>query len=91
VTQIEAIGAKRDEIHRLSDNSIPVSGEILLEVVSGIDQTVQGTLSAFRAGGMSPWLIVRAVDGTAIDIETEDDAVLNKIKSSFGSVSDLPE
>ena len=91
LTQIEAIGAKRDEIHRLSDKSIPVSGEILLQMVSGIDQTIEGTFNAFRAGGKTPWLIIRAVDGTAIDIETLDDAVLNKIRYSFRNVSDLPE
>jgi hypothetical protein len=88
--QIEAIGVKRDEIHRLSDNGISVSGEILLEVAAGIDQTIQGTLNAFKAGGKTSWLILRAVDGTAIDVETEDDAVLNKIRSSFKNVSDLP-
>jgi hypothetical protein len=87
---VEAIGAKAHELHRLCDEGQPVSGERLLALSAEVDQTIDGIFEAFRSGSESPWLRVCAIDATAFDVESDDDAILERMRRTFRTVNELP-
>jgi hypothetical protein len=91
IREIEAIGPAADELRRLAEDGAPVSGERLLALSTGISQTIDGLFEAYRSGGESPWLRVRAVDASAFDVESIDDFVLHKVRRAFKVVNDMPD
>lgn len=87
---VEAVGKYAATLHRHSDNQEQISGEEFLSVSLKIDQTIDGVFEAYKSNCFEPWLRIRAVDGIAFDVETEDESILNRIRQSFKSVADLP-
>lgn len=88
---VEANGDSAGELHRLCDSSASVPGDELLIMADNLIQVVDGTFRAFGAIGKQPWIVIRAVDGGAYDVETDSDRVLQAVRQRFSNVQDLPE
>lgn len=90
LTNIEIIGPSAESLYELVDNGAIISGDFLLSLVEGINQTIDGLFEGYRVGSQRPWLRVRAVDGVAFDVESDESAIIDKIRMSFRDVKDLP-
>ena len=88
---VEALGPKADELYRACEQRNMISGRDLLAICDGINQTIDGLFEAFEKGQESPVLIVRAVDGSAFDVESERKSLLDKVRRAFRKVADLPQ
>lgn len=87
---VEATGDSADVLHRLGDSSACVPGDKFLILADDLIQVVDGTFQAFRTNGKRPWIVIRAVDGGAYDVETDSDDVLQAVRQRFSHVQDLP-
>lgn len=86
---IECIGDTAETLHSFSDQKKEISGIEFYNLVSNIHQTIDGSFEAYNPNETSHWLLIRAVDGTEFDIETEDLELLKRIRYSFRNVKDL--
>jgi hypothetical protein len=90
VQNVEAIGGSgAEELHRLADENLPVSGDRLAELANATTQIVDGEFYAFLEDDR-PWLIVRAVDSSAFDIETDDPHILEALRERFSDICEIP-
>ena len=88
---IECLGGPlADVLHDASDAGHVLSGDELARLAAGVVQVIDGEFRAFLAGAAEPWLVIRAVDSSAFDVETDDGAVLAAIATRFHSVSEIP-
>jgi len=87
---IECTGENADVMHKISDERRIISGSELMQIVSGIFQTIDGEFEAHHGGENSPWLIIRAVDSSSFDVISSDSEVLERVRRNFGEVTDLP-
>jgi len=86
VDKFEATGSGAEELEELAATSMPISGMALLIVSTNADQIVWGAFVAALPGTIEPWMAIRVIDSTFCEIETEDDAVLAAIKSTYEDV-----
>ena len=88
---VECLGETSDDLHAVSDSGEPISGRRLLELASGVSQTIDGDFYCYRNGLPSrPWVTIRAIDSSAFDVDSEDATVIGRIKGHFGHVVDIP-
>jgi hypothetical protein len=81
-------GGKLDA-HR--EARLKLSGGELARLASEIIQTFDGQFEARGEGAARrPWLIIRAVDGSWFEVWSSKPAVLERLKSRFKNVSELP-
>lgn len=91
ISDVECLGTDSDRLHQLADTQARVSGETLLQIATNIVQVIDGTFVGYLKDESEPSIIVRAVDSTAYDVESSDDAILSKLRQRFQNVEDLPE
>lgn len=84
--KFEATGPGADELEELVETSMPISGMALLIVSTNTHQIVWGEFIAIVPGESSPWLTLRAIDSTFYEVETDDDAALDTVRSAFKDV-----
>lgn len=90
---IECLGEGADKLHKFSDSDEPLSGGELIELSRQVYQVIDGDFHGYRGeapGPDNPWLIIRAVDSSAFDVECNDLSVLESVKSRFSKVIDIP-
>jgi hypothetical protein len=85
---VEAFGRRAEELHRCSEDKVSLDSSTLREIAAGLYQVVDGLFQAYHRDESSPWLIIRAVDSSAYDVETDDERVLSAIRERFENVSD---
>ncbi len=88
---VESTGKASVELHRVCDRKSKLDSESLARLASGLDQVIDGTFSAFRAHQSRPWLIIRAVDSSAYEVETDDAQLLESFRTRFQRVFDIPQ
>lgn len=83
----EATGEGGEQLERLAQDDVQLSGfdlaalaEKTLQVIWGEFVGLEPTRSDKR------WVIIRAVDSTFYEIDSDDEAVLNKISSTYKDV-----
>jgi len=66
----DCYGEKAEELHAFIDQNKPIEGRDLLPIPTGIHQImIEGDFQAFDPGATSPWIFIRAWDGTGFHIE----------------------
>src|SRR5688572_19406312 len=60
---VECSGPRSAALHAASESGDRLQGSKLLELADGIQQTIEGTFSAYLPGNNRPWCIMRAIDG----------------------------
>ena len=84
---IEAVGKSAMKLHELADKEGRIAGSELAALSEGIEQTIDGLFEAYQGEQQIPWLRIRAVDGSAFDVESEEEAVLSAIRKRFNDVT----
>jgi hypothetical protein len=77
------------ELYRAAGMHARLSGETLLRLVEDCGQIIDGRFEEYEIGHEKPWVIIRAVDSSAYDVETENDALISTIRRSFKNVIDF--
>jgi len=81
-----ATGKDTRPIRALVDSGERVSGKILSSLAEDIHQVIWGEFRAFKGSATTPWTIVRAIDSSYFEIETNDDEVVALIQQRFNCV-----
>lgn len=88
---VECVGGESAKaLHEASDCSDVMLGSVLLELARGVTQVIDGYFSGERYGEDEPWIRIRAVDGSAFDVESTRPSVLERLRASFEVVVELP-
>jgi hypothetical protein len=74
-----------------SAEGILISGELLIDLARQGVQIIDGEPIAYRGGEEVRWLVIRAVDSTWWDVETDDEEVLTRIQAAFPAAMKLPQ
>src|SRR5262249_52043041 len=90
VEGVESSGHSSDDLHTLSNAGTRVSTARLREIASDLDQIIDRVFSGYGPQESEPWVIIRAVDSSAYDVETDDDDVLSHILAHFREVTQIP-
>jgi len=86
---VDCYGEKAEELHAFSDQNKPIEGRDLLDITTGIHQTIEGDFQAFDPGATSPWIFLRAWDGAGFHIETNDPEIKDQLKQHFQAADDV--
>ncbi len=84
---VEVEGAAMQALEHAADEGLDIPGAEFLELVAGIDRTVEGDFEARRSGASAPWLLIRAIDGTSFEVYSSDRGVLTHVEATFRDVS----
>ena len=91
IRNVECFGAGAEELHRASDERLHIQGERLLTLCKDT-QVVDGDFVARLRDDDKPWVQVRVVDCSWIDVLTDHAAVLRKLRVRFGVATfEVPE
>lgn len=92
LSEVEAVGdSAAGELHTLAEGKARVPGRTLLRLAAAVTQVIDGTFAGYRNGAERPWIVIRAVDSSAYDVQSQDEELLDSMRNLFKEVSDLPE
>jgi hypothetical protein len=83
---VECEGASAQAMEHAAEEQIDIPGEEFLELVEGIDQTIEGDFEARAPGKTKLWLLIRAIDGTSFEVFSTDRGLLTHIQATFRDV-----
>ncbi len=86
--RVHILDATSDE-PALFDTHTERATAALLELLGGV-QIIDGDLQGRRPGDEEPYVIVRAVDGSWWDVESEDAGLLDAARAKFPDAFDVP-
>lgn len=81
----DATGKGGERLEELAQSGSHLSGSGLSGLAEDTRQVIWGGFEALRIQSET-WVIIRAVDSTFYEVETDDDLVLSKIKSAYKDV-----
>ncbi|WP_296085951.1 hypothetical protein, partial [uncultured Agrobacterium sp.] len=83
----EATGEGGERLEGLAQQDGQLSGSDLAALAEKTRQVIWGEFVCLASTQSDkPWVIIRAVDSTFYEIDSDDDAVLNKISSTYKDV-----
>jgi hypothetical protein len=92
VTQVEvASGGGASVLEACALRPERISGTELLAISEQVNQVIEGEFRAYQHHDARPWVVVRAVDSSAYDVETDDRVLLEALRRRFRCVADIPE
>jgi len=90
VQDLECTGHSADELHHIGDTQRRIDDDRLLELVSDLLQTINGTFIG-RAKSEEPSVVIRAVDSSYFDVQSDDVALLRRLQDRFVQVSEIDD
>ena len=75
-----------ERLEHLARSSDRISGTLLLDLLSRVAQVIWGEFTAHENGQDTPWVIVRAIDSSWCEVETDDIGVLDRVRETFVDV-----
>jgi len=75
-----------DQMEVLARSTGRISGDHLAKLATSVIQVIWGEFRAYEDEAKFPWVIVRAIDSTWYEVESEEPHVLELIKSAFKDV-----
>jgi hypothetical protein len=91
VSEVEALDGKAaQELEDLSDRDLKVPGHVLLRLSNDVGQIINGCFEAYRKEAREPWIVIRVVDSSAFDVETDSETLIEQIRRQFNNVADIP-
>lgn len=92
VSDVEALdGEAARELEAVADRKLKISGNELVRLSMEVGQIINGCFQAYRNQANKPWIVIRAVDSSAFDVQTDDRALVEQIRGQFKNVADLPD
>jgi tetratricopeptide (TPR) repeat protein len=89
VSGLDCYGEKAKELYALAEKDQPIKGDELLQLTPGIQQTIKGDFQAFDADTDSPWIFIRAWEGSGFYIETDDPKTRDRLKRHFQRLEEV--
>jgi tetratricopeptide (TPR) repeat protein len=86
---VECYGEKAEELYAYTEHNRPIQGHDFLQLASGIRQTIKGDFEAFDADASSPWIFIRAWNGSGFYLETNDPKSKDRLKTHFQSIEEV--
>lgn len=90
ISGLECFGSAADSLHEIADNKVKVTGKQLLDLAANITQVIDGVFVGYYQNTYNPWVIIRAVDSFAYQVQSEDFDLLVRISKHFKNVVELP-
>jgi hypothetical protein len=91
LSDVEALDGKAaQELEDLADRKLKIPGHVLVRLSNDVGQVINGCFQAYRDQASEPWIIIRAVDSSAFDVETDSETLIEQIRRQFNNVADLP-
>jgi hypothetical protein len=88
VSGVEALGATQP-LDEAAAKGAPIGTEELRRMAERITQTIEGRfVGTRRAQTAAPVVVIRAVDSSCFDVETDDTAILNDLRSRFRRITE---
>jgi hypothetical protein len=81
-----ATGEGATHLEALSQSLRRVSGAVLSQIFSQVEQVIWGEFAAYHDGEDTPWVILRAIDSSWCEVETEDVGILDRVRQTFADV-----
>jgi hypothetical protein len=81
-----ATGQDSDRLEELARNGSSVSGAVMAELAQATRQVIWGEFAASLPQQEVAWVTIRAIDSSFYEVTTTDDAVLDKVKSTYKDV-----
>jgi tetratricopeptide (TPR) repeat protein len=88
-SNVNCYGEKAEELHAFADYNRPINGQDFLRIASGIHQTIEGDFTAFDPDTTSPWIFIRAWDGTGFYVETNDHQSRKQLMTRFQKAEEM--
>ena len=89
VSNVDSVGGGAGELRRLSAEGKFVNWTTLKELSSTVEQVIEGDFEGFEKDVIQPYVVVRAVDGGAYDIYSDDREVLERYEEHFNDVTEI--
>ena len=90
VSDVEASGGESAlALERAADSGRNLTWTELRDLARGVVQVIDGVFTGRLPGKVEPWLIIRAVDSSAYDIESNDEDVLRRVRAAFKDVKEV--
>jgi hypothetical protein len=89
---VEAAGnpSSAQELEALSEQGQLVPGDALIELADRGVQVIEGELIGQRRGASEPWILLRGVDSSWWDVETDNEALLTALRAAYPAATPLP-
>lgn len=87
---LEVFGENAEELHRISDNRVHISGKTIIQLCGTATQIVEGTMRAYFEKHSTPWMTISAVDGNEWDLTCVDRSVFSILVASFPESKIIP-
>jgi tetratricopeptide (TPR) repeat protein len=85
-SSVDCRGENTEKLYTYTDNNRPIQGRDLLDITSGIHQTLKGDFTGFDPDAPSHWVFIHAWDGSGFYIEINDPEVMKSLKTHFPSI-----
>jgi hypothetical protein len=81
-----ATGAGATHLEALSQSLKRVLGVLLSQIFGQVEQVIWGEFAAYDDGEGTPWVILRAIDSSWCEVETDDVSILDRVRKTFADV-----
>ncbi len=88
---LECTGPSAEIIHGLSDSGRRVEDKMLVDLLNGVMQTIDGSFLGYPQDAVLPAIVVRADDSSCFDVLSDDQAILKRIQERFREVTVVRE
>jgi len=80
-------GDAADELESLAESGAPLRGKRLRQISRHVQQTIFGEFMGYEnASSADPWIIVIAYDSTWFEVQSRDEAALDRLNAAFKDV-----
>ncbi|MCJ2048738.1 hypothetical protein [Methylobacterium sp. J-070] len=83
---LSATGEGAIHLEALCQSLKRVSGVVLGQIFGQVEQVIWGEFSAYDDGDGTPWVILRAIDSSWCEVETDDVVTLVRVSKTFADV-----
>jgi len=78
------------EVNELSDGGSSVPGDTLIDLAARGVQIIDGEVLGYQPDEIRPWIVIRAVDSSWWDVESDDQALLALLRAIYPRAASLP-
>jgi tetratricopeptide (TPR) repeat protein len=88
-SSVNCYGEYAEELYAFTDQNRPIEGRDFLRITAGIQQTIAGDFQAFEPDIPTPWIFIRAWEGSGFYIETDDTQIEQQLKTHFPAMEEV--
>ncbi len=79
-----------EQLENLARSSDRFSGALLSDLLNRVAQVIWGESVAYENGQDKPWVIVRAIDSSWCEVETDEMGIVDRVREIFVDVRLVP-